>query len=274
MSVDCVGRRTYSNGNLSTRVPLYSTRIASLKLVVHEGTPLHNRPIACLGPGTGLGQVFGVRTASDGLSICPSEGGESDFVARSSTEWALREHIAATLATSHVKVEHVAAASGIYRIWDFLQENSMGEPAKKQKLGPPSDGIAAAIRASADPSAVVAAHGTRGAAGEDAMCVRAVDLFINALGVEAANLALRFQAHGGVYIAGGVTAKLAARLTGDTRLREAYLSKGKSVAAYEGCPLYVVNVEGDELGMDGAWAFVQVEARAWTNPEAGGLSRS
>ena len=82
-------------------------------------------------------------------------------------------------------------------------------------------------------------------------------MFVDALGGEAANLALRFQAHGGVYLAGGVTNKLASRLVGSEGLKVAYLGKGKSTEAYRSCPLYVVTVDGDDLAFRGAWAFAQ-----------------
>ena len=80
-------------------------------LTIHEArTPQPHRTIAVLGPGTGLGSCFGVwasRLHSAELQIFPSEGGESDFVPRSDFEWALRQHLASTLDTSHVKVEHL-----------------------------------------------------------------------------------------------------------------------------------------------------------------------
>ena len=70
--------------------------------------------IAVLGPGTGLGSCFGVWASSASsaagaaeLQIFPSEGGESDFVPRSDFEWGLRQHLASTLGTAHVKVEHL-----------------------------------------------------------------------------------------------------------------------------------------------------------------------
>ena len=80
----------------------------SHRRIVHAGSPIPGRPIACLGPGTGLGQVFGIFPAPGApMIVCPSEGGESDFVARTPDEWALRTHIGAALATTHVKVEHL-----------------------------------------------------------------------------------------------------------------------------------------------------------------------
>lgn len=179
--------------------------------------------------------------------------------ARTADEWALRQHISRTLGTAHVKVEHVVSGLGLSRIYSFLRERDGGGDEAAQA-------IEAEVLASPDPSAVVAAHATPGEAGADEHCIAALDMFIDALGAEAANLALRFQAHGGVYIAGGVAAKLAPRLTraadagsgsGGGRLLAAYLGKGHSTQAYSACPLYVCAVGGDELGMEGVWRFAQ-----------------
>jgi|EP01047_Picozoa_sp_COSAG01_P058210 glucokinase len=55
---------------------------------------------------------------------------------------------------------------------------------------------------------VVAQHGTVGQPEADALCVRAIDCFLETLGMEAGNIGLRFMARGGVYIAGGGLASL------------------------------------------------------------------
>lgn len=188
---------------------------------------------------------------------------------RSTAEWALREHIASSLGVAHVKVEHVVSGSAIFRIWDFLiaqrrhagvvgsgdSGTSGGAAGRKRKTDEEGDlarDLEAVVRAAADPPASIVAH-----AESDPTCKEALDMFVNALGAEAGNLAARFQAYGGVYIAGGATAKLVAQLTAGDRLQRAYLDKGRSVDAYRGCPLYVVTRAGDELGMDGAWAFAR-----------------
>ena len=277
-------------------------------LCVHEAALAPQGTIAVLGPGTGLGSCFGVwfEAPAGGaaeLQIFPSEGGESDFVARlvpprtlggwgrrpgtsfrltraagappchsSEREWALRQHVAASLDVTHVKVEHVVSGSGLARIYLFLRSegaaglrSSTFEHDDGGVNAPYGDAAAAAaveaeVRAAADPSAAVAARGTPGEVGADEYCVAALDLFLHVLGAEAANLALRFQAHGGVFLAGGVMAKLAPCLRARggaalARLRQSYLGKGHSVAAYKQCPLYVVGIEGDALAMEGVWAF-------------------
>jgi glucokinase len=240
---------------------------------VHEGKPIKGRPIACLGPGTGLGQVFGVYAparvgGASELVTCPSEGGESDFVALTAEQWALREFVSKSLSVSHVKVEHVVSGSAIERIWRFLIERRRerdgdGAGGKGQKRGrddADEQSVECAIRAAKDPSAAILERSMPGDERADPTCVAALDLFIDALGAELGNLAMRFQAFGGVFIAGGVTSKIAARLMANERLRRAYLNKGASTELYEGCPLYVVTVPGDELGMNGCWEFALSDA--------------
>ena len=224
---------------------------AEARTTVHAGTPAEGGTVAVLGPGTGLGECFGVRLAG-ALHILPSEGGESDFVPRTADEWALREHVARSLGVTHVKVEHVVSGAGLKHIYDFLR--SAGRKRKADSEGT-ADAVEEEVRAADDAGAAIAAHGDAAAEGADADCVAAVDMFVEALGAEAANLALRFQAFGGVYIAGGVTAKLAPRLAASEKLKAAYLGKGPSAELYSACPLHVVTTEGDDLAMEGAFRY-------------------
>jgi len=48
--------------------------------------------------------------------------------------------------------------------------------------------------------------------GKSNLCVQALDLFVNYYGMEAANLALKFLAVGGIYLGGGIAPKIAAKL--------------------------------------------------------------
>ena len=109
--------------------------------------------------------------------------------------------------------------------------------------------IQAEFSSSAQPAAVVAAHGTAGRQGEDAHCVFAIDCFLETLGQEAANLAMRFLARGGVWIAGGgIAAKLRDRIM-DGRVLRAYLAQGVATEIVENCPLYLS--DATDLGMAG-----------------------
>eukprot|EP01051_Picozoa_sp_SAG22_P024081 SAG22_NODE_6513_length_845_cov_0.904826_1_plen_172_part_10 len=128
---------------------------------------------ACLGPGTGLGQVYAVWNEQAGsYTVCPSEGGMSDFVARTSDEWALRQFIAANAEAGHVDVEMVVSGEGISNIYKWLR--STAEPGS---LNPEVD---AAVLAAAEPAAVISQHGGGGgaaaAAAADPLCARAIGM--------------------------------------------------------------------------------------------------
>ena len=72
-------------------------------------------------------------------------------------------------------MEHVVSAAGIARIYHYLRSGAAAA----------TDGVDAEVRAAEDPSAVVAAHGTRGEPGAEPHCVAAMEAFLDALGAEA-----------------------------------------------------------------------------------------
>ena len=212
--------------------------------------------LACLGPGTGLGQVFAVpreEAAGGGYHVCCSEGGMSDFVARTEDEWALRRFIANGCSDGFVEVEKVVSGEGIAHIYRWLRE---ARPALLVDAA-----LDAAVLGADEPAAVIAQHCTAGEVGADALCVAAVDIFLDALGAEAGNLAVRYQAKGGVYIAGGgIASKLLPRIL-DGRVAAAFVAKGHSIACYDDVPLFVATTPGDELGLLGAWEWAQTQLR-------------
>ena len=112
------------------------------------------------------------------------------------------------------------------------------------------------FNASDQPAGVVAAHGTTGEPGADPLCIFALDCYLDTLGQEAANMAMRFLARGGVFIAGGgIAAKLVDRIQ-DGRVLKAYLDQGVSTEVVETCPLYVSDMT--DMGMHG----IRTAARA------------
>jgi len=118
------------------RVQLLNDFVAvglALPLVLSHGHVLHRgeppppdapaAPLACLGPGTGLGACFCTpRLAPSGngesttWEVHPSEGGMADFSPRTPTQWALRQHIAKRLSLAHVEVERVISGTGLANI--------------------------------------------------------------------------------------------------------------------------------------------------------------
>ena len=89
-----------------------------------------------------------------------------------------------TLATSHVKVEHVVSGSGIKRAYDFLR---VRRDATAELIS--ESAADAAVRDAADPSAVIAAFSVPADAHPaDPLCTAAMQMFVDALGAEAAKI--------------------------------------------------------------------------------------
>ena len=88
--------------------------------------------------------------------------------------------------------------------------------------------------------------------GDDALCDRAFDVFAGVYGAEAGNLALKCLARGGVFLAGGIAAKVLPRLPRGPAL-EALHAHGRMRALVQSFPVHVVTEA--RIGLLGAaWA--------------------
>jgi glucokinase len=151
-------------------------------VTLNEGTAKSDvGPIAVLGPGTGLGEAMLFRNATTGAyDVVPSEGSHADFAPRGDTQRALLAYCEEHL--GECEIEQVCCGSGIARIYDFL---------RRHRSRPDLPTL--------DPAGVTDAA----LAGSCEVCVEAVEMFLEILGAEAGNLALKCLATGGVYVAGG-----------------------------------------------------------------------
>ena len=87
-----------------------------------------------------------------------------------------------------------------------------------------------------------------------------MDLFVQALGAEASNMALKTMATGGVFLAGGIPPKILPLLRRPLFL-ESFLNKGRLRSLLETMPLHVVlNDEAALLG-SARRAFRLIEAK-------------
>lgn len=226
--------------------------------VVHSagGNRDPNGVMACLGPGTGLGQVYVVPQSLGNIKevgsrsnfiVCCSEGGMSDFVARTKDEWDLRNYIASITDSDFVEVEKVVSGEGIFYAYRWMRE---AHPELVVDVA-----LDNRILSADEPAGLIALHGTPGQSNADQLCIASINLFLDTLGAEAGNLAIRYQAKGGVFIAGGgIARKLLTRIL-DGRVAAAFVAKGHSIKCYENVPLYVASTPGDELGLLGAWQW-------------------
>ncbi|WP_292891347.1 glucokinase [Nonlabens sp.] len=145
-----------------------------------------------IAPGTGLGEVG---LYWDGTHYLPfaSEGGHCDFCPRNELEISLWEYMHQSY--QHVSWERVLSGPGIYDTYTFLIQ-------KKGQLVP--EYLQQQIQ-SGHPAAAITQAAIEG---KDMVCKEAFDLFTRFLAVEAAQLALKMKATGGIYIGGGIVPKI------------------------------------------------------------------
>ena len=180
---------------------------------------------ALIAAGTGLGEAG---LFWDGTRHVPfaSEGGHADFAPRTPREIRLLEFLAKRF--GHVSWERVASGSGLVNLFDFLHEvEGMAVP-------PP---LAEALEREMlnDPAIISQAALTERAP----IAVEALDLFARLLGAEAANLALKLLATGGVYLAGGIAPKILPKLQ-DGAFAATFVDKGRFGDLLKRIPVRVV----------------------------------
>jgi glucokinase len=183
--------------------------------------------------GTGLGQAF---LYWDGARYHPvaTEGGHVDFAPRSEIEIELLRFLQRRYGT--VSWERVVSGPGLQNIFEYLVD----------ELGRPVAAAARArIDAGDDPSAVV---GEAGVAGSCSTCVEAVELFVGAYGAQTGNLALSVMALGGVYVAGGIAAKMLPVIERGGFLA-AFRNKGRYADLMLAIPVWIIlDAEAARLG--------------------------
>ncbi len=206
-----------------------------------QALPSHSdAPIAVIGAGTGLGEGFLI-PHGDTYQVFPSEGGHADFAPRSQLEDWLREDIQSRYNIRRVSVERVVSGQGIIAIYRFLLERSQ-QPGKAADLLELKD-PAAAI------SAIALGKQQSDRATSD-LCRQTMRLFISTYGSEAGNLALKLLPYGGLYIAGGIAAKIIPLLENDNRFMDAFLDKGRVRPLLENVPVYIIT--NPKVGLLGA----------------------
>jgi glucokinase len=208
---------------------------ADALLTLQAGTPLAGADRIVIGAGTGLGVCWLTRDER-GTCVHASEGGHSDFAPVDALQDELLRHLRRKF--GHVSSERVLSGAGLPRIVEFLEEIA-GQA--------PSAALHEAM-AAGDPARAVTHFAIER---RDALAMRALDLFVSAYGAFAGNIALIALAYGGVYIAGGIAPKIAAKLQDGTFMR-AFRAKGRFDAMLASIPVHVVM--NDHVGLLGALA--------------------
>ena len=200
---------------------------------LQAGEAREDSPIAVIGAGTGLGEAFLVPHGKK-YRIFASEGGHTDFAPRNDLETELLKYLQVKLNVKHVSVERVVSGQGIASIYQFLRDS---------KFAPETPEIAERIRLweqeskkTIDPAAIISQAAFKQS---DRLCEKTMDIFIEAYGAETGNLALKLLSYGGIYIAGGIAAKILP-LMQDGRFLSTFKDKGRVSPLIEAIPVHIV----------------------------------
>jgi glucokinase len=200
-------------------------------------------PIAILGAGTGLGEAI-VVPERDGWTVIPSEGGHTDFAPSNDVQDGLLRHLRTRF--GHVSWERAVSGQGLVNIFTYLRDT---DPALA------AEDFCAGEEITDDLPVLIAQKDREG----NPLARATFDLFLDAYGAEAGNLALKCLASGGVFLAGGIAARNVERMR-DRRFIEAYGSKGRHSDLVMRWPVHVIT--NDRVGLIGAASLASRVARA------------
>lgn len=206
---------------------------------LQAGAAQENGTRAVVGAGTGLGVTW-LTWGGNRYLAHASEGGHADFAPTDDLQQALLRFLQKR--HGRVSYERVLSGPGLAAIFDFLRDGKNGT----------------AHVDTSDPDAPAAItelalrHGDR-------LASQALDLFVKVYGAFAGNLALLTVATGGVFIAGGIAPRIAARLAEGEFMR-AFADKGRYRELLARVPVHVVM--NAEVGLIGATHEAALAARA------------
>jgi glucokinase len=188
----------------------------SEKEAIGGGQPQEGKPIAVLGPGTGLGVSILVPAHDPAFIILTNnEGGHFTIPAMTDREsdvlTVLRRHF------NHVSAERVLSGPGIANIYQALCE------------------IDGAPKLHLEPAAIA----EQGLTNTCPLCHEALDMFCAFLGTAASNVCITTAAYGGVYLAGGILPKLGSFFH-ESKFRKRFETKGRFSNYLEAAPTYLI----------------------------------
>ena len=186
-----------------------------------------------LGPGTGLGVGALVRARETWVPV-PGEGPHIDLGPVTERDMAIWPNIERVL--GRISAEAVLSGPGMLRLYRAICRTDGVEPQQ------------------ATQEAVTAS----GLAGADAQAEETLTLFATYLGRVAGDLALIFMAYGGVFLGGGISAKIAPVLKAGA-FRRAFTAKAPHQALLERMATAIITKEDAALG--GIAAFARAPGR-------------
>lgn len=221
-----IGRLTLVNDFAAAARGVTETA-ATDRVVLQDGEPMDDGVHLVIGAGTGLGMAVLVKEAA-AWRVLPGEGGHAGFAPADETQAALWAYLKRI--HGRVEYEHLVSGPGLIDIYRFFARDN-ADPA---------------LLAAPEPAAAIAALAMQQS---DSIAHRALELFLAAYGAFAGDMALAVMARGGVFLAGGIAAKILPLMQSRTFV-DAFTAKGAHSALAARMPVYVVT--DPELGLKGA----------------------
>jgi glucokinase len=174
-------------------------------------SPKPNALKVVLGPGTGLGMAMLAPLPGGGWHALPGEGGHVTLPVVTAEELALRDAMMGR--GNFAEVEDVLTGPGLYALYKIIA----GTP----KFATSEDMLQAAI------------------AGQDAAAEKTLQHFITFLARLSGDFAMALQAHGGVYLAGGIAPSIVQQLQSGS-FRKTFDDHGRIAEVIHKIPVYVI----------------------------------
>lgn len=194
---------------------------------IKNGVAVDGAPIGLVGPGTGFGAAVLVRHGGRLLPLA-SEAGHADLAATTRREWRIRQQFARRF--GHVSVERALSGPGLVNIVTAIRA---------------LDGVDDATELT--PRMVI-----DGAKEGAADCREAIALFSGWLGAFAGDLALAFNARGGMFLGGGLLPRMEGLFDAEL-FRRRFVDKGRLRGALESIPVDLLTGSVPALTGVAAW---------------------
>jgi glucokinase len=164
-------------------------------LCLNQGRQVQHGPLAVIAPGTGLGEAL---MFWDGQCYVPqaTEGGHALFSPANRQQLALATFLFER--GGAVSFDLLASGRGLPLIYDFLKQGDRYEE---------PGWLAKAMSVGGDPASVIS-NAALDSAIADPLCLATLQLFVEILAVESANLAFKTLSTGGIFIGGGIPPRI------------------------------------------------------------------
>jgi glucokinase len=186
-----------------------------------------------VGAGTGLGVAW-LSWTENGYAVHPSEGGHIDFAPANELQYALLKYLQQR--HGHVSYERIVSGPGLVAIFEFLRDSRYVSPSVE---------LIAAMN-EGDAAAAITHFATEQ---KEKIALQSLEIFTQIYGAFVGNIALTALPRGGIYVAGGIAAKIIAQMQQGGFI-ESFLDKGRFKGELAKLPLSIVM--NAQIGLLGA----------------------